>query len=132
VSGFNDLLEFASRASRLIDNECAVTEGRTISHVYSLVDNAGAAISLASGYTFDCKIVTDVDGSTVATMTVAGTSTGFTVAATPATMASTAGTSATANAPRRCLWYCSITRTSDSAKLQVWGPSNSPFTIAPE
>lgn len=131
MAGFDDLLAFASRAGRVCDNPCTVTENRTIAHTYTLKDLAGDAISLASGFTFDCKILTDVDGSTVATPTMAGTSTGFTIAATPTTMSGKAGT-ATANAPRRCLWYASITRTSDSAKLQVWGPSNSPFMIAPE
>lgn len=124
MAGFDDLLE--SCQPRLCDVIAAATEGATWKwELKDVTDSSGAPIDLSTGYTAECKILTDVSGTAIITLTVALGNGTITVSATPA---NTAGL-VSGSAPVQGVWYCFIVRTSDSAKAQLWGPSDSPFTI---
>jgi hypothetical protein len=130
VAGFSDLVMAATPSLAAV--EWAVTEGRDFLWVSDVVkDGAGDPIDL-SGTTGVCKIVTDVGGSDVATLTYTGNADGtFQVEASAATMADTA-TGGTRTQPRVCFWSLVVTETSSGKKCQFWGPGNSPFEIAQE
>ena len=129
MAGFTDLL--AAGQPALVGGGCdaAGTEGRSWRwELTGFTDGAGAAVDLSTGYTFDCRILTAVDGTTVATPTVTGSSGGLTITVPPGT------TSGLANglSRRACRWTLTVTQTSTSSQLQVWGPTNSRFWIEAE
>jgi hypothetical protein len=124
VTGFADLVLRAQ--PRLANVNIDVTEGRTFRfNITDLEDGAGAAIDLTAA-TIVCKVVTDVDGSDVVTLTGTGSSGGLSITASAATMASLA-VGATKYEPRQCLWYCKVTSGTDV--VQFWGPEASNFLI---
>jgi hypothetical protein len=124
VTGFADLVLRAQ--PRLANVDIDVTEGRTFRFdITDLEDGAGDPIDLSAA-TIVCKVVTDVDGSDVVTLTGTGSSGGMSITASAATMAGLAA-GGTKFKPRKCLWYCKVT--SGSNVVQFWGPEGSNFLI---
>lgn len=128
MSGFSDLVAAAQPA--LLGGGCNAsgTEGRSWRWAFTVLDNSGAPVDLSSGYTFDCRILTAVDGSTVVAPTVTGGSGTFTISVTPSNSAGKANGAA----HRRCVWTMTITETATSSQVQVWGPTNSNFMVVGE
>lgn len=125
MSGWADLV--LRGQPRLLDFEFEVTEGKDWGfELEGFADATGVAVDLSTA-TFECKALTDVDGSVVATWTVTGTVGGGLVGV--LSDASTAGlaSGATRSKPRRVLWYCEGTLS--GAVVQFWGPAGSPFLI---
>lgn len=128
MSGFADLIPDAMPALFGAGCNTAGTEGRSWRWSFAVLDNSGAAIDLSTGYTFDCRILTGVDGTAVVTPTVTGGVGTLTITAPPS---GTAGKAA-GQSRRQCRWTLTITETSSSSQVQVWGPTNSRFTIEAE
>lgn len=128
MAGFADLVLDASATTggRLGDAPMSETEGVTWRWLWDeIVDRAGDPVDLTSA-TIVCKIVTDIDGADVLTLSSEGGVGTLTISATSAQTAGLA-TGAKRNQGRRCWWYCTVT--SGSNKVQFWGPSGSPFLI---
>lgn len=128
MTGFADLVLDASDmvGGRLLDVNRDITEGTSCKwEIDQITDHAGTAIDLTSA-TIVCKVVTDVDGSDVLTLTATG---GVGILTISATSTDTAGLAvgATKTKARPCLWYCTVT--SAGSKVQFWGPSGSNFRI---
>lgn len=123
MAGFTDLLIQSQPAYYAAGCVGSGTEGATWQWTFvGVQDNTGADVDLSAA-TGSCTILTAVGGTAVTTLTFSGGLATFTVSK---TAAGTAGL-ASALARRECVWSLAIT--SGSNVWQVWGPTNSPFTI---
>lgn len=130
MSGFADLVLDASATTggRLGDCPMQETEGATWRWQWDEIeDRAGTAIDLSSA-TIVCKIISDIDGAEVLTLTGTGGVGTLEISAT-STQTADLAVGATKTQGRKCLWYCTVT--SAGSKVQFWGPVGSPFTIFP-
>lgn len=130
MAGFADLVldATATLGGRIGDCPMQETEGATWRWQWDQIeDRAGDPVDLTSA-TIVCKIITEVDGADVLTLTGTG---GLGTLEVSATSAETTGLAvgATSSKGRKCYWFCTIT--SAGSKVQFWGPVASPFTIFP-
>lgn len=128
MAGFSDLVAAAQPALFGGGCDASATEGRSWRWAFSVLDNSGAAVDLSTGYTFDCRVLTAVDGTTVVTPTVTGGVGTLTISVAPTNSAAKAAGAAN----RRCFWTLTITETATSSQVQVWGPTNSRFMVVGE
>jgi hypothetical protein len=130
VTGWADLV--LRGQPRLLDHEMAVTEGADWGFVLeTFTDAAGDAVDL-SGATFECKVLTDLldatpAGVVVATYTVTGDVNGVLTGTLDDATTVGLGAGASKYRGRQLIWYCFGTLA--GAKVQFWGPAESPFSI---
>lgn len=125
MAGWSDLVRRAQ--PRLLNFRFWGTEGTDWGfHVGQFKDIAGDPVDF-TGAAFTCKVLTDVDGSTVATWTVTGDSNGYLTGTLADSSTAGTATGATRNQGRFCIWYCVGTKSGEV--VQFWGPSGSPFII---
>ena len=111
----------------LLNYRDAYTEGTDWAfELVGFTDVAGDDVDMSTA-TFDCKVLTDLDGTVVATWTVTGTSDGRLLGTLADATSEGLGIGATKDTPRRCLWHCQGTLS--GVKIQFWGPAGSPFYI---
>ncbi|HYF71837.1 MAG TPA: hypothetical protein VD864_03395, partial [Nocardioides sp.] len=93
------------------------TEGATWRWQWDEIeDRAGAAIDLTSA-TIVCKIISDIDGAEVLTLTGTGGVGTLEISAT-STQTADLAVGATKTQGRKCYWYCTVT--SAGSKVQFW------------
>lgn len=123
MAGFDDIVIDATPAMAGGGHTTEITEGTDYFREFQLFDDVGTPVDLSSGATVTCTVRNFETDALVFTMTGAGTATGFTLAASKATL-----TNLVSGIPAlRCRWGCSIAFGGKEA--QMWFPENSPFTI---
>lgn len=111
----------------LLNHQLAETEGTDWAfELATFTDVAGNVIDMSTA-TFDCKVLTDLDGIVVATWTVTGTADGRLLGSLADASTTGTGAGATKDQPRHCVWYCRGTL--GGVKVQFWGPAGSSFEI---